>query len=276
MDPRSGQITRLYPSPEALDSVALSPDGTRLAAIARTPSGADLAVYDTTRQELLAEHRLDSFASLWWAPDNSCFALKTDTLSLYDASGRRLPVAGDAPARVAGPLTPGRRTVRRCSCGPPMRLPASCGSAPRGRLEQWLEIPAVALPSRLTFLFSPDGSQLAVQWQDRTDSSAHVALLDPRAALGQPLVPIYTRPPEFGPPNPSQNFHPIRSLGWTPDGKGLTFSVRDEATDESVLILWDPERGAHELYRTRRDFLFAAHWLPDGQRVLALGVVNYM
>jgi Tol biopolymer transport system component len=117
--------------------------------------------------------------------------------------------------------------------------------------------------------FSPDGKQIAyfrVNPDGRGDSSLMIAGADG----ANPRALVTKHPPEFFAPG----F--FVSASWSPDGTKLSAAVRNTATREARLSLFDVTSGAEDSFPSRYEDATFTAWVPDGSGVAVVARMQGM
>ncbi len=249
-------------------SLTFSPDGQRLAFMARSPEGeSEIALLNLSdgTQERVNAPLLRTSAALRWSPDGAWLAARAQIngspkLVLTDLASETLFVANPTGASDSPPLwSPDSRSVYYLSFrdGSPRlyRLDAACRQLPRGcRSNERLLLPTVVvydLP-----VWSPDGNRLA--FIRFTNRQTDIVVLK-AACFDEPIcfseMTALTTTPEF-------ETLPV----WSPDGEQIAF-----VSDREHIAVLDLASGQQRRIITTGMTVRSLSWSPDNRWLIYSG-----
>jgi len=224
----------------AVESVAWSPDGKRLASASADKT---VRVWDATSGQttLTCPGHTDQVTSVAWSPDGTRLASASydKTIRVWDASnGASLfTYTGHAGTVLSVAWSPDGKRLASASADKTVRVwDASSGQTALTYHGHTDQVTSVA--------WSPDGTHLASASLDKTGR-----VWD--ANNGHTLL-IY-----------SGHTDVVTSLAWSPDGRRLA-----SASANDIIRVWDAS-GGHTLltYGGHTDWVFSVAWSPDGKRL---------
>ncbi|WP_172632083.1 serine/threonine-protein kinase [Dictyobacter arantiisoli] len=240
---------------DTIESIAWSPDGSRLASVSRDRSIKAWNVHNRDQPLLYSMKLLHEGQAVAWSPDSQWLASgdRERLVQIWDTQRASLICTHTCPAdhvesvawspngTLVASVSDGYVQIwGALSVGPPMRIL-------RGNTDQ---------PASGSVAWSPDGGLIAV------GSAQHTVHIWNMRNIGLPAVTL------SGPVNDkwSTDVHlnAPPSLSWSPDSRYLVSS----SGDDSVYV-WDIEWPAAPLlvYRGHNEHVDAVSWSPDGRHI---------
>ena len=242
---------------DTIQSVAWSPDGTRVASASVDKTMKVWNVINSENPLLFSIKRPNEVQSVSWSPDGNRLASadRGRLIQVWDTQrGVLLQTYTCRSDRVdAVSWSPDGMQIASVSDGAVQVWDIQVGGYPRLLLksEQYIAF-AVA--------WSPDGKRIVA------GSNNHTMYVWNTQKEGRPLLTF------VGPPNGSSlrdtmhNY--VQSISWSPDGKRIA-----SASSDGMIYIWDALRGGEPLlaYHGHHENVDSVTWSPDGRRIASSG-----